>query len=182
MPADRRVVGVAARWRMSRRKTTEQKKLEGTNRKDREVAPVVAADVGAPLPPSCLDIAALEVWENLIPQLERRKIVAPTHLGILTAYCSAVAEMFDLIKLRQSGVMFLVDDESGKEDGSPLKKYPLSRELREARKEVRMLAAEIGITPAAMARVAPLAPPDERPGADPMAPKRPPRPRAEPAN
>jgi P27 family predicted phage terminase small subunit len=148
------------------RKPDEIKKLEGTYREDRANpdAPVYRA---APPPmPDWLSVPAAAEWCRHVPLLAEKRVLAETDLGVLAAYCSAVGDQQLANETLKHSPRFY------ESEGGLWKEHPAAKASRDAGQQVRMLANELGLSPASRSKVSPL---PEAPEKDPMeapAPKR----------
>jgi phage terminase small subunit len=108
-----------------KKKTVEQKKLEGTDRKDRDGL-AIAADMSMPKHPSWLDADEVKIWKRLAPRLNKMGVLSNTD-----------AESFGLFCFWMNKFLWL-KRECTNDIGS----------LKKAMSEIDRLGAKFGYTPA----------------------------------
>lgn len=123
------------------RKTAEQKKLEGNpgkrqlDKNESKPAPAI--------PPTCptwLDKEAKREWRRVIPEMIKAGTITREARSILAAYCSACSEFRQAQEvLNEKGLTQLA-----RHGEAP---RPEVKIAREARAQMRALAAELGLTP-----------------------------------
>lgn len=145
------------------RKPTEQKKLEGTDRGDRGNPAEPRFESAAPPLPAWLSPEAAEEWERIVPLLLVVRVLSPVDLGVLAAYCQAVG---DLQLVNET----LAKTERFYKSGTLWKEHPAAKASRELSQQVRMLANELGLSPASRSKVSSI---PEKEKADAMAPQQP---------
>lgn len=139
----------------SPKKPTQQKKLEGTARKDRANAAEPQYEARLPEPPDCLSADALEEWHRIGPILHSQRVISEADRGILAVCCEAWAEFVELSRLWRDGKRFLLDEKG------QTRKYPISKERREAMARYQSLCADLGLSPASRAKVSSIGQPPE---------------------
>lgn len=148
------------------RKPAAVKKLEGTWRADRANAEEPVYRAVAPPMPDWLSVPAAAEWCRLVPIMAEKRVLAETDLGVFAAYCSACADQQIANEALKNAPRFY-ESEAGL-----WKEHPAAKASRDAGQQVRMLANELGLSPASRSKVSPL---PEPPEGDPMeapAPKR----------
>lgn len=131
-----------------RRKPTETKRLEKTYRPDRANAAEPKYAPGAPPMPSWLSAGAAAEWERLVPLLETWRVLAETDLAILASYCCAVGDLSEARATLQREGLYYTNEKSGL-----YKEHPAAKASRELWQQIRLLANELGLTPAARSKV-----------------------------
>lgn len=136
-------------------KPLEQKRLEGTTRRDRDAARdnVPAALLGAPACPADFDAASRAVWDEVVPELLELKTLAKTDGGVLQGYCRTLARAVKLEKLANKEP--IIKTPYGK------KLHPAAAEARKLWAVVEKLAVQLGLSYAARSRVT-MPKPDEK--------------------
>jgi P27 family predicted phage terminase small subunit len=154
------------------RKPTEQKRREGTERPARANPDEPVYPAEAPPMPEWLSETARAEWGRLIPLLASQGVLAVTDLGIYAAYCQGIADLEAVTKELETADRYY-------KSGTLIKEHPgvkLSLKLQE---QIKLLASELGLTPASRSKVRPNAP---APPSDPMAAPSPPSRRRPPVN
>lgn len=139
----------------SPKKPTAQKKLEGTQRKDRANAAEPQYEARLPDPPDWLCPRAVEAWHFYGGEMNGQRTMAGAYTAVLAAFCESVAEVAELTAKMGAGEEFLQD-----EDGKA-RKYPIRKERREAIARMQSLAADLGLSPASVGKVSSIGQPPE---------------------
>jgi P27 family predicted phage terminase small subunit len=157
----------------------EQKKAAGTYRGDRANLNAPVYPVAAPERPAWLSEQAAAAWDSLIPILLDKRVLAEVDLGVAASYCMMLGE------LRINAEVLKTEPRYYKVNGLT-KEHPAGKALRDLGNKIRLLASELGLSPAARAKVSAVAPELRDHGAgspaDPMAPEAPRTERKRPAS
>lgn len=130
-------------------KPPEQKKIEGTFRKDRDGGNASnQAPAGRPKCPPDLDGDARAIWRQLAPKLVRLKTIATVDGGVLEAYCRTLALARRLDKEAVKNPM--VEDRFG-----GMAPNPAGIEARKLWPVVQSLASDLGLSYAARTKAPP---------------------------
>jgi P27 family predicted phage terminase small subunit len=133
---------------MPRRRTpTEDKRAAGTLRGDRYNPLEPSIEPGAPPMPAWLTEAAKREWRRLVPILLQRRVLSAADLGVLVAYCSAYGEMEIAGKVLKKEGRYYTNKASGLK-----KEHPAAKAFEKASQEMRLLANELGLSPAARSK------------------------------
>lgn len=134
---------------MKGRKPTpaNQHKLRGTYRPDRGHGTEPKAAPGIPVAPEWLDGAALDEWNRIIVELSAMETLAGADRALIVGYCECWGQwQAAVIELRKTGTV--VRGTSGGAILSPF--FTASLRLL---KELRPLAAELGLSATSRARL-----------------------------
>lgn len=102
---------------------------------------------GTPKCPSWLSKEARDEWDNVIGDLKELGCLAKTHRATIVDFCQAFAEL-------QISTRTL--DEVGRvyeDDKGVIRKHPMVAIQHSAMQKVKMLAQELGLSPASLSRV-----------------------------
>lgn len=135
----------------NRPKLTHVKAAAGTLRKDRrkDLAPTPGS--GAPNPPTWLPAEAVTVWRRLSDQLLARGTLTVADGPALELLVTTYVEFEKLEEqVGRDGYTYLP---AGSKAGATPKAGPATSMLRSARKQLRMMLLEFGLTPAARSNV-----------------------------
>jgi P27 family predicted phage terminase small subunit len=126
------------------RKTDEQKKLEGTFRKDRSTADSVkfVAITKTPDAPDSFDDVATEVWNTICGELIKLGILQSIDIYQLQIICNEMSIYWKCIN--EIGSDFTIDTGTGSKKVNPL--YTVATQ---SLNNANRLAAQYGFTPAA---------------------------------
>ena len=94
-----------------------------------------------------LNEMAKKHWDLLAPELEAKGILAKLDGGILAAYCTACARLYYAERTIATEGEYQSDDNGSK------KKHPAILIAKEARDQIRLIGAELGLTAAGRARL-----------------------------
>lgn len=133
---------------------TEQKKARGTYRADRANPKEPKYAPGEPPMPDSLSEGARQVWAEVVPLLLAQKLLAPVDGGILECYCEGVAEVRACTVVLRGTPQFYAN-------GGLWKEHPAAKARREAMVRVERSSQQLGLTPAARSKVAPVPEPDD---------------------
>lgn len=135
------------------RKPTEQKRREGTLRKDRSLENELTPPPGVPVAPKWLDKEARVEWDRVVPQLAALGVLTGLDGGALERYCVAHSNWIRAQRAVQK-------------EGTVIKtpfgpqKNPNVKIALDERAAARLLATELGLSPSSRSRVkAPEKPP-----------------------
>lgn len=128
----------------NRRKTTQQKDLEGTSRADRANPREPRYPAKAPPMPAWLSPEAAKVWRVLVAEMEKAGTITPVYAGVLADFCTLEADIAELSRRITAGEKF---------DDATKNKYALRQERRAAITVRRLLANDLGLTPTALSKV-----------------------------
>jgi P27 family predicted phage terminase small subunit len=118
---------------------TRPSRLNGTEPLPRHSAPVM---------PSDMDDGAKAVWKHVMAEMRGSGIIAGADRDILRAYCEVVSSYQRHVSLlAQTGP--LVKGARGKD----LVRSPMHQIVRDDRDQMRLLARELGLSPAARANL-----------------------------
>jgi P27 family predicted phage terminase small subunit len=96
-----------------------------------------------PTPPGWLDATGVAVWERVVGELARRNLLVDMDRDLLAGYCRLVSDMVHAAEdVNQNGRW---DDKTGWERAA-------TKTFRSSLKDLRLTAAELGITPSGRAR------------------------------
>jgi P27 family predicted phage terminase small subunit len=158
----------------------EQKKAAGTYRNDLANLNAPVYPVAAPERPAWLSPEAAEEWDRLIPILLEKRVLAEVDLGVAASYCANLGE------LRLAHETLKTEPRFYEVGTGQRKEHPASKAARDLGNKIRLLASELGLSPAARAKVSAVAPELRTAGAgspaDPMAPEAPRTERKRPAS
>lgn len=123
------------------------KQAQGTYRKDR-----VAGTEPKPLPgdpgcPTWLHREAKREWRRIAPELLRLNLLTIADRAVLAAYCQAYARWYDAEKLVKSEGMIARSLQGA------VYQHPAVGIANKAMHEMRVLASEFGMSPAARTRI-----------------------------
>lgn len=107
--------------------------------------------------PSWLSAEAQTEWRNVLPELERLKLLTVIDGSVLAAYCQAFAELVIATEmLNEHGRLISepVLDRAGNHVGNRERTNPAVRLQRDAFARVKQFAAEFGLSPAMRPRLA----------------------------
>jgi len=105
--------------------------------------------VGAPSAPDWLDKAARAEWERIVPELDAIGLLTKVDGFVLGAYCSRLSAWIALEKkIAKRGAVYKITSTMG---NSYYKARPEVAIAKEYLRDVRILAAELGLTPSARA-------------------------------
>jgi P27 family predicted phage terminase small subunit len=103
-------------------------------------------ETGVPKKPDFLSATAKKYWNYHAKRLDQAGILSKVDLGILAAYCTALATLDKAEKmLEEHG--YTQDTDSGK------KKSPWILIAKEARDQIRSIGSELGVTASSRARI-----------------------------
>lgn len=140
----------------NRRKPTEDKRTAGTLRPGRTNLAEPKYPAAAPPKPAWLSRAAAAEWDRIVPLLLERRVLAEVDLGVLAAYCTAVGDLQMASEaLKRKGVARYF------KSGTLWKEHPAVKACREAEHDVRLLAGELGVSPASRSKVSSIPVPAE---------------------
>jgi len=128
----------------NRRKTTQQKDLEGTGRADRANPREPRYPAKAPPMPEWLCPEAAKVWRVLVAEMTTAQTITPVYAGVLADFCELDADIADMSRRLKKGEKF---------DDPEKRKYAIRQERRAAITVRRLLANDLGLTPTALAKV-----------------------------
>lgn len=124
---------------------TRLKMLRGETRPSRlnrqEPEPVL----GMPSPPPDMSIPARQVWERVAREFGHTGVIRGADQDILRAYCEAVVRYEFAARMLEETGPLLVD----RVHPGQMQKNPLHQVVRDNAYLMRMLAGELGLTPAA---------------------------------
>src|SRR5437016_14201374 len=103
-------------------------------------------ETGVPKKPNFLSATAKKYWNYHARRLDQAGILSKVDLGILAAYCTALATLDKAEKMLEQGV-YTQDTVSGE------KKTPWILIAKEARDQIRSLGSELGVTASSRARM-----------------------------
>lgn len=135
------------------RKTTAQKRLEGTDRQHPERANLREPQYRAEAPPmpEWLPVAARPMWDRLVAEMSTARTLATTDDGALAGYCVLGALVADLSRRMDHGDLFLDQEKC---------KYPLAVLLVAAVGAQRSQGGELGLSPASRSKVSAIPEPE----------------------
>jgi P27 family predicted phage terminase small subunit len=114
---------------------------------------------GSPEPPDWLSSEALAEWERVVPGLECLDLVKPEDRAALALYCETWARYVDAVRQYRAEGATLINPDSGRAH-----KNPAVGVAEVAAAQLRVLAAEFGLTPSSEQRLgAPTTPDDDDP-------------------
>lgn len=128
----------------------------------REVKPTPGFIRLPPEPPAFLSGAARELWDQVVPELQRLQLLKPIDQASLTALCLTWDRLCTAQRLVARDGM-VIETERG-----PVKN-PAVLIVEAASKELRAWSAEFGLTPSAEGRLGKLAAPDDADNDNPFA-------------
>jgi P27 family predicted phage terminase small subunit len=131
------------------------------NGKDQAGLPIPvppAFDRGAPEPPAWLEPEAEKVWKRVAPSLDRLDLLKDEDREVFAAYCSAWSRFVDAVGTYQAEGLTITTAPHGR-----IVPHPAVKIAEAASRELRQLAQEFGLTPAAEIN---LAKPDKPPTSD----------------
>jgi len=99
-------------------------------------------------PPDWMNADAAAEWQRVMPELAARRTLTPADLAALESYCLQIGQARQM----QRVIDELNDPFVYSAEGVP-RPHPAYRGQRDAITTARQLAAELGLTPAARARV-----------------------------
>jgi P27 family predicted phage terminase small subunit len=138
---------------MSRLKSSKQKKIEGTFRKDRAVVNEVSFTPvdGVPDPPDYFGSIAKREWYALIPEIQKANSLEQVDLPQLRLYCHyiGIAEEASII-LKKEGYTTTTTNKGGH---SYEVQHPMLKALNEATEKVIRIAGRFGFDPASRSKV-----------------------------
>jgi P27 family predicted phage terminase small subunit len=141
------------------RKPTALHILEGTLRygATNPLEPMYPVEAPPKPPAVAANEVASEEWDRLMPILLTQGVMTPAYLAAFAAYCSAYADYVGA-EVEKSRPGFSRYYEKVSVDGAgvehvELRSHPALGDSREARKELRQAAQQLGITPATSAKV-----------------------------
>ncbi len=149
---------------MPARKPTRLKILNGSAAHDpqrinrREPQPTI----GMPRIPSDLGPVAREVWRHVARTIGHTGVITGADVDVLRAYCEAVARYRQAAALLDKSGPLIVAGGTGARRGE-LVKNPLAQIVRDNALLIRMLARELGLTPAARPGLSAHVPPERDP-------------------
>jgi P27 family predicted phage terminase small subunit len=103
-------------------------------------------ETGVPKKPDFLSETAKKYWNYHARRLDQAGILSKVDLGILAAYCTALATLDKAEKMLEEGG-YTQDTESGE------KKSPWILIAKEARDQIRSIGSELGVTASSRARI-----------------------------
>ena len=103
-------------------------------------------ETGVPKKPNFLSATAKKYWNYHARRLDQAGILSKVDLGILAAYCTALATLDKAEKMLEEGG-YTQDTVSGE------KKTPWILIAKEARDQIRSLGSELGVTASSRARM-----------------------------
>lgn len=139
------------------RKTNRELELIGKGfRAHKDEATNPAGTPDKPLHVSARAVAS-EEWDRLVPLVVARRTMSPLYLATMAAYCTCYADYVEseLSKSREGFTRWVQDvtiDGAGQEH-IKLRPHPALKESRDAQREMRAHAQQLGITPATTTRV-----------------------------
>jgi P27 family predicted phage terminase small subunit len=145
-------------------KPQEQKRLEGTLRKDREnlKAPVAAVLEALPMPEGLTEREQAG-WAELATVVAPMRVVTPSDLPAFRQLVTTWAQAeWARETVNVEGQTYSVDTQSG----TVIRKHPAVEILLSAKKQLSSDLAQFGLTPAARQRVSVLAEEKEKDGLD----------------
>lgn len=141
-----------------RPKPIEAKVLQGTFRPDRAPKNPACPPVELPGAPAWLPAAAKREWNRVGALLLEARLVSKLDLGVLAIYCCALADMeWARREMAKPGGRVM------KLKGGYRQVAPAVSIYQQATERLRQAAAELGLSPAARARVEAAPPDDDRP-------------------
>lgn len=144
--------------------------LKGSRTRPRHKGqPTVAP--GAPEPPEKMTAAARAVWAYYAPLLAEARILTAHDREVLALFCESCAQVRDIQREQAAPeyrrVMLSITVDGAGNERVRAETNPLDVQLRAWTDKVRLLAADLGLSPMARARVQ-AAPADEDAEADPL--------------
>jgi P27 family predicted phage terminase small subunit len=103
-------------------------------------------ETGVPKKPDFLSETAKKYWHYHARRLDQAGILCKVDLGILAAYCTAIATL-DMAEKMLAADGYTQDTNSGK------KKSPWILIAKEARDQIRSIGSELGVTASSRARI-----------------------------
>jgi len=103
--------------------------------------------LGIPESPAFLSETARKYWDSHVVDLDTAGILARVDIGILAAYCTALANLEIAERQIQTEGYTQFAESSGE------KKSPWVLIAKESRDQIRSLGSELGLTPASRARL-----------------------------
>ena len=141
------------------RKPTAQHTLDGTARADRMNTREPAFALGAPDKPACVSarVEASREWDRIVPILVGQRTLTVADLAVLVAYCATFADLVDVETVKASPdysplLVDLVIDGAGQEHRR-VRANPIVASGIKSSHENRQAAMQLGLTPAARAKV-----------------------------
>lgn len=133
-------------------KTADIVALEGYRGKRRPKAAKVAGIAGIPQAPAWLSARAAALWRHAVRWLgEDLGTLTPGDQTMVGLYCETAAEYENVTRrLRRTGRLMSVINPQG---SKVYRSSPLVEQQNELRRQLRLLAAELGLSPVARARV-----------------------------
>lgn len=134
------------------RKTTEQKEMQGTLRKSRELENPMQPDKleGVPVPPVDLDEVGQTTWLATATQLHALGILSGLDLAMLKEYCYQISIMERAKVELKSGLVITITNKGG---GSYEVKSPYIAIYNEALTHANRLAQQYGLTPSSRQKI-----------------------------
>lgn len=128
------------------RTPTKILKLRGSREaKSRKSEPQPAT--GAPLCPSWMTARAKVEWRRIAPELTRLGLLTGVDKSALAAYCTAVAEMEDAVKVLEA------EGRYQKSTTGSIQRHPAHLTLAESLKRVASLSHLFGLSPGSRSKV-----------------------------
>jgi P27 family predicted phage terminase small subunit len=111
-------------------------------RKPKLKPPVIVGSGKLPEPPGWLDNVARQEWDRILPEVSAAYVITPMDAVILASYCAAFAKWRQCEdRVRKEGIIV----------GGKI--HPLERHALYLLQEVRRIAGEFGLSPAARTRL-----------------------------
>jgi P27 family predicted phage terminase small subunit len=125
------------------------KKSRGTFRPARSAKNEVTPPLEVPDVPPWLDAGARAVWSNVVPQLEKLRVLTALDRLALANYCAAQAlAVRATIEYQREGLL-----PKAKAGSLMVRAHPLIKVAQEARAQALRIGIEFGLTPASRSRI-----------------------------
>lgn len=103
----------------------------------------------APDCPAWLDPDARTEWERIVPQLDSKRLTSPVDMALVACYCKAYSRWRKCESILDTEGMTFQSA-----NGNP-RAHPVASIAKNLLTELRLLAAEFGLSPAARGRMKP---------------------------
>lgn len=107
----------------------------------------------APTPPSWLSQEARAEWKRVVPELERLDLLKPADRALLVVWVETWSRFVDAVRQYQRDGLTLLNPDSGR-----TARHPCIGIAETAASQLRTLASEFGLSPAAERRIGTITP------------------------
>ena len=130
---------------MPARKPTELKKRQGTFRKDRARGGEPVAPPGRPTSPDYMDDIAVEYWNRICDELEKKGLCSPVYAPMLEMLCDAYSQYTRAQAiLDKEGMTYVTTTRSGQKT---IRKRPEVAIVKDWRRQLLILLRKFGLSP-----------------------------------